>query len=211
MAKGAFGSVYKCKEIESEAELAVKVLSKHKLSDRDIARSMQEAKILGDLNHENIVKFIEVKHTDHYIFIEMELLKGGTLTALIENKRLNEEQAAIIMKGIFNAVAYLHDRKVLHRDLKPDNIMFADLNDLSSVKVADFGLSTKYTLVEQLHTMEGTMLYMAPEQILEKHYSEPVDIWSCGIILYSLVAGKHPFYEPGDDKVAIVEKIKNIH
>ncbi|CAG9313730.1 unnamed protein product [Blepharisma stoltei] len=211
MGKGAFGSVFRCVDIKTNKEIAVKVLSKQKLSDREIARSMQEARILAELNHENIVKFIDVKHTDNYIYIEMELLKGGTLTQLIENRRLSEEEAATVMKGIFRAVAYLHDRKVLHRDLKPDNIMFRDPYDLSSVKVADFGLSTKYTLVEQLHSMDGTMLYMAPEQVLEQHYSEPVDIWSCGIILYNLVAGKHPYFEEGDDKNTIIWKLKNIH
>ncbi|CAG9324467.1 unnamed protein product [Blepharisma stoltei] len=211
LAKGAFGAVFRCVNNYSNKEVAIKVLSKHKLSERDIERSMQEAKILEELNHENIVKFINVRHTENYILIEMELLKGGTLSQLIEKRRLTEEEAATVMKGIFRAVAYLHDRKVLHRDLKPDNIMFGKPHDLSSVKVADFGLSTKYTLVEQLHSMDGTMVYMAPEQVLEQHYSEPVDIWSCGLMLYTLVAGKHPYYEEGDDKNTMIWKLKNIH
>jgi Serine/threonine protein kinase len=137
--------------------------------------SIQESELLSRLDHPNIVKFLAMHHTESFLILEMELLKGGSLAYLLSSRTLTELEAASIMKQIFQGVCYLHKVQVLHRDLKPENIMFQDV-DLCNVKITDFGLSTEYNLEERLQSRSGTMAYMAPEQVLQKQYSEPVDI-----------------------------------
>jgi serine/threonine protein kinase len=141
----------------------------------------------------------------------MELLQGGTLAQLIKRRSLSDAEAAIIMRGILRAVSYLHSRDVLHRDLKPDNVMFLN-DDLSSVKIADFGLSAKfgqYIFARTFEDMCGTVAFMAPEQILHKNYSKPVDIWSCAIILLMIITGKHPLLSQGDTMAVYTQKLQN--
>ena len=211
LGQGSFASVHHCLRLDNSEQVAVKVINKIRLSDKQISSAVEEAVLLSSLHHPNIVKFKRVVHTDSFILIEMELLKGGTLTHKMKSGKLSEEQAALIMKCVFSAVKYLHKENVLHRDLKPDNIMFANSNDLGSLKLTDFGLSTRYCLEEQFNNLVGTVIYMAPEQLQEKHYSEPVDIWSCGIIMFTLLAGKHPLYSPGDSKFDFVYKLKKLN
>lgn len=97
----------------------------------------------------------------------------------------------------------MHDARVIHRDLKPENILLKSENNLNSLKIADFGLSTKYAeeITYQNYSQKyGTLLYMAPEQ-LAGNYSKPVDIWSCGIIMYQLFSmGKHPIYSGNESQ-----------
>lgn len=208
LGKGAFGTVIECKNITTHQEVALKVIKKYKLTEKQIQASIQESELLSKLEHPNIVNFIALHHTDSFLILEMELLKGKSLGELISHKGLPETQCAQIMQQIFCGVSYLHKVQVLHRDLKPDNIMFVDQNHCH-LKITDFGLSTKYTLEERLEQRSGTRAYMAPEQFLLKHYSEPIDIWSCGIILYQLITGKHPFEKVmGEDFAKVLQNIK---
>lgn len=145
----------------------------------------------------------------------MELMKGGQLTELIEERKksrksFTDEEAAKIMRCILQAVAYIHSKGIVHRDLKPgnfdsavlshliDNILIGDSNDLTTIKLADFGLSAKYDHVS-FRTLDqhcGTLIFMAPEVALLKEYSKSVDIWSTGIVLYMLLAGgNHPLFD----------------
>ena len=175
LGKGAFATVMECLHIDTQKKVALKIIKKYRLTEKQILFSIQESELLRRLDHQNIVKFIAVHHTDSFLILEMELLEGKTLAELLSKRKLNEEEAASFMRMIFQAVSYLHKIQVLHRDLKPENIMFED-TDLKTLKITDFGLSTKYTLEERLNTRSGTVAYMAPEQALQKQYSEPVDI-----------------------------------
>ena len=116
------------------------------------------------------------------------------------------------MKCILWAVAYIHSLGIVHRDLKPgknnqiwffsDNILIGDINDFTSIKIADFGLSAKYehTSFTSLDQHCGTLIFMAPEVALKKEYSKSVDIWSTGIILYMLLTGgSHPLFSNKDN------------
>ena len=175
LGKGAFGTVYECIKINSQVSVALKIIKKYELTQKQIMFSIQESELLSRLDHPNIVKFLAMHHTESFLILEMELLKGGSLAYLLSSRTLTELEAASIMKQIFQGVCYLHKVQVLHRDLKPENIMFQDV-DLCNVKITDFGLSTEYNLEERLQSRSGTMAYMAPEQVLQKQYSEPVDI-----------------------------------
>lgn len=209
LGKGAFGTVLECVNLTNHHSVALKVIKKYKLTEKQILFSIQESELLSRLNHPNIVKFIDLHHTNSFLILEMELLKGNSLAHLLSHKKLGEPEVSSIMRMIFCGVSYLHKVQVLHRDLKPENIMFQDLEQ-TNLKITDFGLSTKYTLEERLDQRSGTMAYMAPEQALQKQYSEPVDIWSCGIILYQLLTNSHPLTSKKEDSQTFIKHLQNI-
>ena len=118
-----------------------------------------------------------------------------------EKRGFTDEEASLIIKGILQAVDYLHTNDIVHRDLKPDNILISDPNDLSTIKVADFGLSAKYehSSFAKMDEQVGTLIFMGSELILKKKYTRGVDVFATGIILYMLLTGgKHPLYKSGD-------------
>ena len=114
------------------------------------------------------------------------------------------------MLGILQAVQYIHKHGIMHRDLKPENILVHNLEDLSDVKVIDFGLSHKYTLKDTGDSNNcGTMLYMSPEVVDGKqNYTNHVDMWAVGIIMNEiLTGGKHPLYVPGETSIKFKKKL----
>lgn len=209
LGKGAFGTVKECLNLSTGKKVALKIIKKYKLTEKQLISSIQESELLRSLDHPNIVKFIGLHHTDSFLILEMELLQGKTLADLLHTKSLTEAEASSIMRMIFLAVSYLHKIQVLHRDLKPENIIFQDI-DLQVIKITDFGLSTKYSLEERLIDRSGTMAYMAPEQMIQKQYSEPIDIWSCGIILYKLLTNTHPLNFKKDDVQNYIKNLEHI-
>lgn len=106
------------------------------------------------------------------------------------------------MKSILSALAHMHEKDTMHRDLKPSNILLTDRNDLSSLKIIDFGLSEKYVVMDEFSNEQGTLFYMAPEVVRGKgKISKSVDIWAIGIIMYQMLSnGLHPYkvtsYDP---------------
>lgn len=173
----------------------------------------KEAEILEAMNHKNIVKFYSFHETDQYLLIKMELIRGGTLKKLIEQRKssrqpFKEEEVAVIMRKLFEGIRYLHNLNIIHRDLKIgkycsykiENILLADDDDLSSIKIVDFGLSAKLEINanKNIKAQCGTLLYMAPEMFNKPSYTKSVDIWSCAVIMYMMFnLGSHPFYLPG--------------
>lgn len=116
------------------------------------------------------------------------------------------------MKGIIKGVAYLHSKGITHRDLKPQNILIDDFDDLTTVKIIDFGLGQQNTRVTQVNDLYcGTLTFMAPEVAMGKTYSKSVDIWAIGIIMHiALSGGKHPFLDENDTYDSFKEKLKNL-
>lgn len=210
LGKGSFGRVVRCINKNTEEECAVKIINKTELT-MDLDAAAREVQILASLSHPNIVRFQGMHHNKHHVFIQMELLKGGTLATLLKRRRLSDQEAACILRGILSAVSYLHSREILHRDLKPDNVMFLT-EDLNSVKIADFGLSAKFgqhIFAKTFEDMCGTVAFMAPEQIMHRNYSKPVDIWSCAIMLYMSITGKHPLLAATDTVANYTQKLQN--
>ena len=209
IASGAFGTVVKAIEIKTGQEVAVKIIKKNSRLI-DTSHIKEEINILKQLDHPNIVKFYDYIETNLKIYIIMEYIKGGTLKRLIETKlSFSENEACIIIEKLLSAIAYIHSKNVCHRDVKPENIMMNDYNDLTSLKLVDFGLSAQNFDNFEDSNYCGTYLYMAPEQIEKRLYSKEVDVWSVGIILYMLLnEGKHPFYTKGESKKKYIENIK---
>ncbi|CAG9330725.1 unnamed protein product [Blepharisma stoltei] len=208
--KGSFGKVVKAIDKYTGITCAVKIIKKSSYSDEVLSALRFESEILSSLDHPNIVKFLHVRESDNRIFIGMEYIRGGNLSDLIQNKTISESKAAKIMTGIFRAVEYLHNRGIVHRDLKPANILISNPKDLTTVKVADFGLCTQLGIFSRTDEKCGTVIYMAPELAAGKNYNKEVDIWSCGIIMFKLLCkGKHPLYRQKDTKDSYFAKLQN--
>ena len=208
---GAFGTVIHVIEISTNRDMAIKVINKTSFNLSYIEKVKEEISILKQLNHENIVKFFGFFETLNQLLIKMEFIKYGTLKKYMKNhKKISENEASLILSQIFSAVAYLHGKQICHRDIKPENIMLSKENDLSSIKIIDFGLSTQN--FDKLMNSDycGTYIYMAPEQIEKKLYFLSVDIWSIGILMFMLLNyGNHPFYIKGELKKDFDKKIQN--
>ena len=207
---GAFGTVLHVLDLTTNKDIAVKVINKIGLSYSYIEKVKEEISILRILKHPNIVKFFGYIETNSQLLIKMEYIKFGTLRHWInQREKINEEEASIILQKILSAINYLHSKQICHRDIKPQNIMLSRENDLTSIKIIDFGLSAQNFDKLINNNYCGTFIYMAPELIEKKLYFISVDIWSIGILMYLLLnKGKHPFYIKGDNKIDVAKKIK---
>lgn len=165
---------------------------------------MEEVAILNTLDHPNICKYFETYDDSKYIYLVMELISGGQLFDKItsqENQTFTEKDACKYMRDLFSAINHCHAQGVIHRDIKPENIMITETGDL---KLIDFGLA-KAGKTKNLKTIAGTPYYMAPE-VLDGNYGAECDMWSLGVILYTLVSGYLPFQ--GQKREEVFSKIK---
>ena len=208
--QGAFGKVIHAYETKKNLDFAIKVINKGGVGQSLINQMKEEISILKKLNHKNIVKFYGYSETNNQLLINMEYIKYGTLSKWMKSKpKIKEEDASLILSSVLSAVEYMHSKHICHRDIKPENIMFSEENNLSSIKIIDFGLSAQHFNYLTNNEYCGTFIYMAPEQIEKKLYHYSVDIWSIGILMFMLLnGGKHPFYQKNDKKEDFVKKIK---
>ena len=203
---GAFGLVLMVVQIKTGKKMAVKIINKNNFNfnhKNQIDHLKNEVNILNYLDNPRIMKVYDILDNHRYFFIFMELIEGGNLKDLIIKRYLDnnkylfrDSECALIMKGIFEALNYLHKKNIIHRDIKPENILFKNKNDLSSVILCDFGLSYQLSNYETSTTGScGTVIYMAPEILLKRNYDVLVDSFSAGIVLFILCSGgMHPFY-----------------
>ncbi|CAK7353922.1 unnamed protein product [Dovyalis caffra] len=197
LGKGTFAKVYYGKHLVTGESVAIKVISKDQVKKEGMMKQIQrEISVMRLVRHPNIVELKEVMATKTKIFFIMEYVRGGELFAKVAKGRLKEEAARKYFQQLISAIDYCHSRGVFHRDLKPENLL---LDENENLKISDFGLSA---LPEQLwqdgllHTQCGTPAYVAPEVLRKKGYDgSKADIWSCGVILYVLLAGCLPFQD----------------
>ncbi|KAB2007578.1 hypothetical protein ES319_D10G039100v1 [Gossypium barbadense] len=194
---GTFAKVYHARNVKSGDNVAIKVIDKEKiLKSGLIAHIKREISILRRVRHPNIVQLFEVMATKSKIYFVMEYVRGGELFNKVAKGRLKEDVARKYFQQLISAVHFCHARGVYHRDLKPENLLLDENGDL---KVSDFGLSAVSDQIRQdglFHTFCGTPAFVAPEVLARKGYdAAKVDIWSCGVILFVLMAGYLPFQD----------------
>ncbi|KAM6961052.1 MAP/microtubule affinity-regulating kinase 3a isoform 3-T3 [Aplochiton taeniatus] len=190
--KGNFAKVKLARHILTGREVAIKIIDKTQLNPNSLQKLFREVRIMKILNHPNIVKLFEVIETERTLYLVMEYASGGEVfDYLVAHGRMKEKEARAKFRQIVSAVQYCHQKHIVHRDLKAENLLLdADMN----IKIADFGFSNEFTMGSKLDTFCGSPPYAAPELFQGKKYDGPeVDVWSLGVILYTLVSGSLPF------------------
>nr|XP_033792759.1 serine/threonine-protein kinase MARK1 isoform X1 [Geotrypetes seraphini] len=190
--KGNFAKVKLARHVLTGREVAVKIIDKTQLNPTSLQKLFREVRIMKILNHPNIVKLFEVIETEKTLYLIMEYASGGEVfDYLVAHGRMKEKEARAKFRQIVSAVQYCHQKCIVHRDLKAENLLLdGDMN----IKIADFGFSNEFTVGSKLDTFCGSPPYAAPELFQGKKYDGPeVDVWSLGVILYTLVSGSLPF------------------
>ena len=198
LGSGGFGSVYLARDTWLDIKVAIKV--PHKQS-AELYKLLKEPRLQAALNHPNIVRMIAAEKENRIFFMVMEYIKGKTLEKVLEKEgTLDWTQAADLLRQISQGVEHAHSNKIIHRDLRPSNIL---VSEAGLAKITDFGTSAWLNTVPYASTRIGSPPYMAPEQFLGKA-SYQSDIYSLGCIFYELLTGRPPIFDP--DPFKILEK-----
>ncbi|KAF8703754.1 hypothetical protein HU200_031843 [Digitaria exilis] len=207
LGQGTFAKVYYARNLASDQAVAIKTIDKDKIMKTGLmVQIKREISVMRLVRHPNILQPFEVMATKKKIYFVLEYAKGGELFDKVAKGKLTEENARKYFQQLISAVDYCHSRGIYHHDLKPENLL---LDENGTLKVSDFGLSALSESKRQdglLHTACGTPAYVAPEVLIRKGYSgAKADVWSCGVILFVLVASYLPFH--GRNLIEMYKKI----
>jgi serine/threonine-protein kinase len=199
--------VYVAKNSKRQKVL-LKILFTSLVDHETFNRFKREARILSKLKHKNIVKVLDWHFGKEISYITFEYFESGNLRSLVRSGKISEEIKFKLVKELFEGIDYLHKNNVIHRDLKPDNIL---VNKKYDLKITDFGLSFLYNdeFTTRNYSILGTPGYMSPEQIQGKAVTEQSDLFAAGVIVYELFTGKNPFI--GDDFNQTLNNILNFN
>ena len=214
---GIVGEVRRCLHLPTGEPCAVKTIKKSQVRRKD--RLGREVAFLREVDHPNIIAARDVFEDAEEVHIVTELCRGGELFDRITERALwsrgrrrlgeevpacfREEDAARVLRALLSAVAYLHERDIVHRDIKPENILFVDRKDgdIGAIKLIDFGLAVRHPPgARPLRSVVGTAYYMPPE-VLAGSYDRSCDLWSVGVVTYTLLTGRPPFNGPTNDDI----------
>lgn len=199
LGKGGFGQVWKVKNKHTDKVYAIKVINKQFILKENMSDQInREIEIMYRTNHPHIIKLYNHYEDDDNFYLILELASKGQLYNLLKKlKRLDEKTVAQIMRETISAVKYLHSLNppIIHRDIKPENIL---LDYENRAKLADFGWSNFLENNKTRDTLAGTPEYLAPEMVMKSGHDEGVDIWSIGVLIFELLAGRPPFEFKGD-------------
>jgi len=193
---GGMGEVWRAEDTRLLREVAIKILSERIANDPEWkARFLREARTIAQMNHPNIATIYSIEQEAEKLFIVMELVEGESLATVLARGPLQPKEAVAIIKQVAEALAEAHEKGVVHRDVKPDNIIVGK----RSVKVLDFGIAKQVVSTGEAPTLTqaglivGTPFYMSPEQALGRPVDTRSDLFSLGVVLYEAVTGKRPF------------------
>jgi len=207
LGEGGMGVVYKAEDIRLERLVALKFLPPHVSEDSDEkARFIHEAKSASALNHPNVTTIYGIEESPEGLFIAMECVDGKTLRQVVKEGPLSLKKVLDIAVQICEGMAAAHEKGVIHRDIKAENIM---VTTRGQVKIMDFGLAKLKgaSKLTQTGTTLGTVGYMSPEQASGEEVDQRSDVFSFGVVLYEMLTGRLPFQ--GDNQAAIVNAIIN--
>ena len=194
--KGAFGEAWKVSEKRTHTEYIVKMLFTTGSSEKERQEAENEVNVLKSISHESIVNYVEYFFENKKYFLIMEFCSGGDLKNAINAQKclgapFSEEIVLIWFGQLISGLKYLKERKILHRDLKPNNVF---LTAEKKIKIGDFGLAKALdSTYEMAKTKSGARVYMAPERHRGLEYNHKADVWALGCILYELCTLKHTF------------------
>lgn len=182
------------------------MIPKSKLEKKAQGQLFFEFQLLKNIDHPHIIRIYEIYNDQKNFYLITEYCEGGDIFSMIQKAaNFNEKIASRIIKQVVNAILYCHENGIVHRDIKSDNILFLQ-NDINSpVKLIDFGISVRFEKNTKLREKTGTVLYIAPE-VINGSYDEKCDIWSCGVLMYTMLSGLPPFY--GTSRKEVMAKIK---
>lgn len=221
MGSGGCGTVRMIHNIKTLEKFAMKTIKKETnpmVQVKNNNKILNEVNIMRQMSHFHVLKMMDFYETPERVIIIMELMEGGDLLHRItkydpNRKYLTEDDARFFFLQACRALKYLHDTYVTHRDIKPDNILLSSNSPDAVLKICDFGLS-KVVAMESMKTICGTQLYVAPEVLFGGKYTNKVDIWSMGCMLYAMLSGSVPFcdaYGPPDVQTQIKEARFKFH
>ena len=206
LGSGSYGQVYMAKNIVTDNLVAIKIIEKVQENMIDDMEIQNEINILKTLSHPNIVKIYEFYDSPINYYIVTEYCKKGELFSFIKNE-YNERQLSVLFYQVFSGLVYLHEKKILHRDLKLENIMVSEIErDIVTeeeyfwIKIIDFGTAKIFEKNRVERAVIGSSYYIAPE-VLNQRYNEKCDTWSIGVILYMTLVGSAPFDGITDEEI----------
>jgi serine/threonine protein kinase/Flp pilus assembly protein TadD len=205
--RGSMGVVYKARDAKLNRTVAMKFLAPSTVGTaKDKARFMNEARSAAAVSHPNICTIYEIDESEGHVFISMEFVEGRTLELMLASGPLEVADSVRIAAQIAEGLHEAHEKGVIHRDIKPGNIM---VTGRGQVKIMDFGVakSPSTTSITKAGTAIGTIAYMSPEQARGEALDHRTDIWSLGVVLYEMLAGVRPFR--GDYEQSIIYGIQN--
>ncbi|KAF0689221.1 Aste57867_19308 [Aphanomyces stellatus] len=201
--EGSFGKVYRGRRKYSGHIVALKFVSKRGKTEKNMYNLRQEINILRGLNHSNIIAMLDSFETEGEFCMVTEYAQGELFQILEDDHELPEDEIKRIAVQLIQALHYLHSNRIIHRDMKPQNIL---VGPKQQIKLCDFGFARAISAdTNVLTSIKGTPLYMAPELVKEQPYNHTVDLWSLGVILYELATGRPPFYT--DKIVTLIQLI----
>lgn len=204
---GSYAIVWLGRRKRDGLVVALKAISRERLTEKLTENLESEMSILREFRHPNLVGLVEISKQPEHIFIALEFMRGGDLQKYIRReKRLEEKTAKRFMGHLASGLEFLWSKHLIHRDLKPQNLLLTSDEPTATLKIADFGFARKLEKASLAETLCGSPLYMAPEILSFKKYDAKADLWSVGTILFEMVAGEPPF--GGRDHRELLNNIK---
>eukprot|EP01082_Thalassiosira_pseudonana_P008222 g7612.t1 g7612 contig24:1057816-1061203(-) len=203
---GTFGQVWLASDKKTGNAYALKVQIKRELIDHHQAEGVcREREVMSKIDHPFVIKLVNTSQDDQSVFMLLRLVQGGELFNVMHNDDrdcIPENEVKFYSAGILEGLAYMHRRRILYRDLKPENVL---IDDMGYTVIVDLGFAK--VVNDKTYTLCGTPLYLAPEVILSRGHDKGADYWSLGCLMYEMILGQTPFYDHNIDQITLFKRI----